>query len=78
VAHGLATARKVHVGRRPRTVYGITGKGRRALRRWMARDNAPHALEFEAVAKIFFADQGTKQELLTNVRSVRDEAERWR
>jgi DNA-binding PadR family transcriptional regulator len=57
VAHGLATARKVHVGRRPRTVYGITGKGRRALRRWMARDNAPHALEFEAVAKIFFADQ---------------------
>jgi PadR family transcriptional regulator AphA len=74
VAHGLATARKDSVGRRPRTVYAISAKGRRALRRWLARDNAPHALEFEAVAKIFFADQGTKQELLANVRSVHDEA----
>jgi PadR family transcriptional regulator, regulatory protein AphA len=77
VAHGLASARKDHVGRRPRTVYAITGRGRRALRRWLARDNAPHALEFEAVAKIFFADQGSKQELLTNVRSVSDEASRY-
>jgi hypothetical protein len=60
----------------PSTVYGITGKGRRALRRWLAGGNALRALVL-AVAKIFFADQGTKQELLTNMRSVRDEAGRY-
>jgi PadR family transcriptional regulator, regulatory protein AphA len=77
VAHGLATARKDRVGRRPRTVYAITAKGRGAVREWLGRENLPHALEFEAVAKIFLAEQGTKQELLTNVRSVQDEANQY-
>jgi DNA-binding PadR family transcriptional regulator len=74
VAHGLASAKKDHAGRRPRTVYTNTRAGRMALRRWLAAENSPHALEFEAVAKVFFAEQGSKQELLANVRSVRAEA----
>ena len=31
VAHGLATAKKERTGKRPRTVYTITARGRRAL-----------------------------------------------
>lgn len=77
VAHGLASAKKDRVGRRPRTVYAITPKGKGALREWLARESLPHALEFEAIAKIFFAEQGTKQELLANVRSVQDEANQY-
>lgn len=76
VAHGLASAKKERVGRK-RTIYSITAKGRVALRDWLGSDNQPHALEFEAIAKIFFSEQGTKMDLLANVRSVRGEAGRY-
>jgi PadR family transcriptional regulator AphA len=77
VAHGLASAKEERVGRRPRTVYAITAKGRGAVREWLGRESLPHALEFEAIAKIFLAEQGTKHELLANVRSVQDEANQY-
>src|ERR1043165_5639122 len=35
VAHGLVRASAESVGKRPRTVYTITPKGRRALRAWV-------------------------------------------
>jgi DNA-binding PadR family transcriptional regulator len=38
-AHGYVTAREEPAGERPRTTYGITGAGRRELRRWL--DHAP-------------------------------------
>ena len=51
VAHGLARATTEAVGRRPRTVYSITAKGRRALAaRILARlDVAPAGVQ--AVAR---------------------------
>ena len=73
VAHGFASAKDERSGRRPRTVYAITRKGTAALAQWLATENAPHAVEFEAIAKVFFSDQGTKQDALANVRSVRAE-----
>ena len=39
VALGLATATTQQVGRRPRTVYRITPKGRRALKAWLDEQN---------------------------------------
>lgn len=77
VAHGLASAKKEREGRRPRTVYTITRKGRTTLRRWLGSDSSPHALEFEAIAKVFFADHGSKEDLLANLRSVSDEADEY-
>ena len=35
VDHGLARATQDRVGQRPRTVYSITDKGRRALAAWL-------------------------------------------
>ena len=78
VDHGLATAKREFVGRRPRTVYAITDKGRRALKRWLGEPGRGPLVEFEGLVKVLFAEQGTKEQLLTTLRSIRAEAERTR
>lgn len=78
VAHGLATATREYTGRRPRTVYEITGKGRRELRRWLAEPGGAPLVEFEGAVKVLFAEQGTKEQLLATLGSIREEAERTR
>jgi PadR family transcriptional regulator, regulatory protein AphA len=78
VAHGLATATREYTGRRPRTVYAITSKGRKALRRWLDEPGQPPLVEFEGVVKALFAEQGTKQQLLATLRSIREQAEQTR
>lgn len=70
VAHGLARASSEPVGRRPRTVYSITGKGRRAMAAWAPAPSAPPVLEFESLLKVFFAEHGTKQDLLATLRGL--------
>lgn len=75
VTNGLARARGDGVGQRPRTVYSITPKGRRALGAWLDEQGAGPSLEFEAILKVFFSDQGTKEQLVENIRSIRDGAE---
>lgn len=77
VAHGLATARREYVGRRPRTVYEITGEGREALRLWLARPGAPPSLEFEAILKILLGDASDKESLLVNIEAARDWSQRF-
>jgi PadR family transcriptional regulator, regulatory protein AphA len=71
VAHELAQARTEYTGRRPRTVYAITPEGRAALRAWLAQPGAGPSLEFEALLKVFLADQGDKQTLLANLRGIK-------
>jgi PadR family transcriptional regulator, regulatory protein AphA len=71
VAHGLAQARTEYTGRRPRTVYAITPEGRAALRAWLAQPGAGPSLEFEALLKVFLAEQGDKQTLLANLRGIK-------
>jgi PadR family transcriptional regulator, regulatory protein AphA len=78
VAHGLATATREHTGRRPRTVYAITDEGRDALGSWLRKPGRPPLVEFEGLVKVLFAEQGTKAELLTTLRSIREQAERTR
>src|SRR6187200_2061176 len=60
VAHGLARASSETVGRRPRTVYTITPKGRRAMAAWVPTPGNGPVLEFEQLVKVFFAEHGTK------------------
>jgi PadR family transcriptional regulator, regulatory protein AphA len=75
VARGLAKAEFGHVGRRPRTVYTITPEGREALRQWLGQDAGPAQLAVEALVKVWFAEQGTKEQLLRAIESIRDEAD---
>jgi PadR family transcriptional regulator AphA len=73
VANGLATATAEPVGRRPRTLYSITAKGRRTLKAWLAEPGGEPSLEFEALLKVFFAEQARKEDVLLNVEVIR----RW-
>jgi DNA-binding PadR family transcriptional regulator len=78
VAHGLARATREYTGRRPRTIYSITEEGRAALRRWLDEPGQPPLVEFEGAVKVLFAEQGTKEQLLATLRSIREQAERTR
>jgi DNA-binding PadR family transcriptional regulator len=82
VEAGLARAEVEAVGRRPRTLYTITAKGRRVLRSWLATESAPSRLESETLVKVLFGNSGTKDVLLVNLRAFALEAERtlelWR
>src|SRR3954468_15644070 len=68
---GLARSAAEHVGKRPRTVYSITAKGRRALARWVDAEAGGPELEFEALVKIFFAEHGTRSSTLERIEDVR-------
>jgi DNA-binding PadR family transcriptional regulator len=72
-ARGLVKATEEKVGRRPRTVYSITAKGRRALRDWLAQPARGPQLEHEQLLKIFFAEHGTRADVIQHV----DEMRRW-
>ena len=72
VANGLARASSEMVGKRPRTVYSITAKGRRALAQWVPSPGAGPVLEFEQLIKVFFAEHGTKADLLATLAAVRE------
>ena len=75
-ALGLARASRDHVGRRPRTTYTITAKGRRVLRQWLAEPGGGPILEMEALLKVFYGEQATKRDVLTNIQAIAGWAER--
>jgi PadR family transcriptional regulator, regulatory protein AphA len=71
VAHGYAKATDDSVGRRRRTRYTITAKGRRALAAWLQHPGEGPVLEFEQLVKIHFADSGTKADVIANLEATR-------
>jgi PadR family transcriptional regulator, regulatory protein AphA len=74
VAEGLATAREEWTGDRRRTVYSITAPGRAALADWLASPSSRQRYESEALLKVLFAENGTKDDLLATIRGIRDDA----
>ena len=71
VAHGFARAADDSVGRRRRTRYTITPKGRRALAAWLQEPGDGPVIEFEQLLKITFADSGSKADILRNLEAAR-------
>ena len=74
-ANGYARAKEERVGDRPRTVYSITRKGRRALASWLQEPAAGFVLESEHLLKVFFAENGTREDVLATLASARAWAE---
>lgn len=74
VAHELATAREEAVGKRTRTVYTITDRGRAALAEWMTTTPDPPLLEAEALLRLLFAENGTKHDLVAALDAMADDA----
>jgi PadR family transcriptional regulator, regulatory protein AphA len=73
VAAGLATSHFEATGRRRSTVYTITPAGREALAAWLTEPGAGPLLECEALVKIAYADQGTRDGLLANLDALIDD-----
>jgi DNA-binding PadR family transcriptional regulator len=71
VAQGLATATPGTHGRRARTVYSITPRGRRALSEWLATESAPPVFESEHLLKVFYAENGSTDNLLATLADLR-------
>jgi DNA-binding PadR family transcriptional regulator len=74
VAAGLATSREEWTGSRRRTIYSITDSGRKALAEWLASSSAGQRYESEALLKVLFAENGTKDDLLATIRAIREDA----
>jgi len=74
VAASLATAREEWNGRRRRTIYAITDAGRAALARWLASPSARQRYECEALVKVLFAENGTRDDLLASIRALSEDA----
>jgi PadR family transcriptional regulator, regulatory protein AphA len=77
-ALGLAKAETDMVGNRPRTLYTITAKGRRAFERWLDTPSAPSRFESETLLKVLFADYGSKDQLLATLERFTAEVEETR
>jgi len=74
VEAGLATAREEWQGQRRRTMYEITPAGRAALNEWLSQRASPPRYEAEALMKVLFAENGTKEDLLRAVQSIGEDA----
>lgn len=75
VDHGFARATTEQNGRRTRTVYAITTTGRRALAAWLKIPGDGPVLEFEQLLKVFFAENGTRNDALTALHAAKEWAQ---
>jgi len=71
VVNGFAVANETYTGRRRRTVYRISPKGRRALKEWLSTPPRPTALECEPLLRIFLADFSTRDQLRAAIDQLR-------
>lgn len=69
VAHGLARASTERTGDRRRTVYSITGEGRKALRSWHDEAVEPRQIQDEMLLRLFLGDEATVPQLRAAIRS---------
>ena len=74
VAEGLAESREEWNGGRRRTIYSITAAGRAALVAWLASASSRQRYESEALLKVFFAENGSHEDLLASIRAIRADA----
>jgi PadR family transcriptional regulator, regulatory protein AphA len=74
VAAGLAASIVEQTGKRERTVYTITPEGRAALQQWLSGRSSASRFESEALLKVLFASEGSREDLLRNVQAMCDEA----
>lgn len=71
---GWAESIEETVGKRRRTRYAITAPGRAALGEWLGTAPAAPLLEIEALLRVFFADQGSVEQLIGSLHALRDQA----
>ena len=73
-ARGWARAEREYVGKRRRTTYAITSKGRRELDSWLASPPRATLLECEPLLRIMLGDLGTTSALRLSLARARADA----
>lgn len=73
-SHKLATVKDEANGKRQRSIYTITRKGREAIKSWVSEPGKSRLVEWEQLAKISYADYGTKEQMLDHLQEVRVDA----
>lgn len=74
VPEGLALAVEEEVGGRSRTRYEITDQGRAAVSEWLGDGPpAPIQVQFEALLRVFLADQGAPSDLAQTIAATREQ-----
>lgn len=71
VGKGMARDRQSFTGRRARTSYVITAKGRKQLQQWLATPPKPTTLECEPLLRVFLGTLGSVDDLRTAIVQVR-------
>jgi PadR family transcriptional regulator, regulatory protein AphA len=72
-AKGLIKGKKEYTGKRARTVYSITKRGKDVLREWLGTPISPYSMDFEALLRLFVAPLGTKEQILSTLAQLRDD-----
>jgi PadR family transcriptional regulator AphA len=75
VSMGYAAVAKEQQGKRSRSVYSITGEGRRALRDWLKSTGKDVIFEHEALLKLANSDAGTVEDLGNIIAGIRASTE---
>jgi DNA-binding PadR family transcriptional regulator len=70
---GYATVRQEEHSNRTRNVYTITEQGRAALEIWTTTRTQPPRLEVEALLRLLFADQGSKEDVIGALNELEDD-----
>ena len=73
---GYLRARSEPAKTRPRTVYELTAKGRRAMRDWLAEPSSFPLIQNEAAVRLLVSDLGDIDAVLASLRALRDELPR--
>jgi DNA-binding PadR family transcriptional regulator len=71
----LIRGKKQFNGKRSRTIYSITAAGKKELREWLATPVSPFAMDFEAIVRLFVAPLGTKEQIVSTLHQVREDAQ---
>lgn len=71
---GLAEAVEETTGARSRTRYQVTARGREEVATWLeSQPPSPPEVEFEALLRLFLADQGTVDQLRRTIAETREQ-----
>jgi len=73
---GYLSARPEPAKTRPRTVFTLTQKGRRAMRQWLAAPSTYPRIQHEAAIRLFASDLGDRRDVVASLRSLRDDLPR--
>jgi len=65
--NGLIVKNDTSVGGRERITYSITKDGRKALKKWLADEQAGNELRYETLLKLFFGGAAKKEVTIHNI-----------